>query len=140
MAIYTANQWKISVSVTGVTIDNKTWDSFEDGNHTMDTQNYNPGGMAGAVATAGVSKRDQGTVARAWDDTLIGAWVNLEGALGNPVTLQLTPLKTSSTTAGSSVTYTGILRQVTRPNYDSTSSTINKLSMVVELNEQISQG
>jgi hypothetical protein len=142
VAIYTSNQARIALKVPGVTIDNLSWDKFEGGERSADTQNYNPGGMKSAIATGGASKRAQATLTRAWDDTLIGAYIALEAAINTVgVACSITFLSTPTTIASgkpAGFNYTGVLRSVTRPNYDSTSSTIAMLAVVLELNEVIS--
>lgn len=135
--IYTSNQGKIAVSVPGVTLDNKSWDKFEGAMRSADTQNYPPGGMQPSIATGGVTKRSSATIQRAWDDTLIGAFISLEDAINGPFSCTFTPMQNATTTAAANFTYTGILKEVNRPNYDSTSSTIAQLELVVELNEPI---
>lgn len=136
--LYTSANSQIVVSVSGVKIDNQTWDKFSGAGHTMDTSTYNAGNMAPAIAIGGVSKRASATIERAWDDTLISTYLNLDGAVGSPVSIKINPLKNRSTFGPASRSFTGLLKEVNPPESDSTSSTIQMLSIVVELNETIS--
>lgn len=136
--VFTSNQGRVSVSIPGVTIDNVSWDKFDGGGRSADTQNYPPGGMQPSIATGGVTKRGQTTIERAWDDTLIGAYMALDAAVNGPIACSLTPLRNASTPVPEKpggFNYTGVLREVTRPPFDSTSSAIGKLVIVAELNE-----
>lgn len=135
--IYTSNQFKISFSVPGVTIDNKSWDKFAGGDHEAETQNFPPGGMEPSIAVGGISKRNQATLERAWDDTLIGAWRNLDGAVNSPCSIGITSLKKRGTKVGNQHSFTGIVRSVKRPDQDTTSSSIAMLQVVIELNEPV---
>lgn len=138
--LYTKDQYKISFSVPGVGLDSQSWDTWSGAEHSSDTQNYNPGAMAPAIATGGVTKRGQATLERAEDDTLIGLRMALDGAVRAACTIGITPLATATKNAGNQITYTGVVRSVTPPGGDSTSSDIRKIQVVVELNETITGG
>lgn len=135
--LYTANKFKLSLSIPGLTIDSKSWDKFSGGGHTAETQNYPPGGMQPSLAVGGVSKRNQATLERARDDTLIASEIALDGAVNSPCSVGVTPLKNATTTAGNQRTYTGVIREVTPPDQDSTSSSISMYQIVIELDEPI---
>lgn len=135
--LYTKNQFKISFSIPGVSLDNKSWDKFSGGSHKAETGTYNPGGMAPAVAHGGATKRNTATLERAWDDTLIGAFLSIDNATNGPCSVRVTPLKNSNTTASAGFSYTGIISEVVPPDEDSTSSDVQMLQVVIELNEPI---
>ena len=135
--LYTSRNFKISLSIPGLTIDNQAWDKFQGGGHAAETQNYPPGGMQPSLAVGGVTKRNTATLERAWDDVLIGAFIAIDGSLNSPCTVGVTPLKSATTTAGNQRTYTGIIKEVNPPDSDSTSSTVAMLQVVIELNEPI---
>lgn len=139
MPLYRSDQGHISVQVAGVTIDSLSWDSFEGGDLTVESQNYNPGGMVPAVSMGGKRSRSQATIKRVWSDTLIGAYVALDNAAGiAAVTCSYQALAADrKTPVGSPITYTGTLGNVTRPNYDSMTSTPAQLQIIVDLNEAI---
>jgi hypothetical protein len=133
--IYTSEKFHLAVSVPGVTIDSQSWDKLSGAGRTSDTQNYPPGGLKPSVATSGVTKRNPATISRAWDDTLIGAYGDLDNAVGGPITITVQPLANAITSVGKARTYTGVIKSVTPPEQDSTSSSISMLEIEVELNE-----
>lgn len=137
MPVYTSRQAKISLSIPGVSLDSKSWDKFSGGGHEAETGQYNPGGMAPAVAHAGVSKRNQITLERGDDDTLIGLRAALDAAVNQPCSVGVTPLKSQSVAAGKQTTYTGIVRSVSPPDNDSTSSSVRMIQVVIEADEPI---
>lgn len=140
MALYRSDMGHISVSVAGVTIDNVSWDSMEGGDITVDSQNYNPGGMVPAVSLGGKRSRSTLTIERVYSDTLVGAYIALDNAAGiAAVTASFQTLAADhKTPVGNPITYTGTLGTVTRPKYDSTSSSPQMLQIVVDCNEAIS--
>lgn len=142
MAIYAANQWRIQVNVDGVKLDSVSWDKASGGDIVAENQTYNPGGMGPQITTGGIRKRNDITVDRVWSDALIGKFIKLDNAAGiAATTVSLTPIKSDKKTSASHpIVYTGVLKQVTRPPSDSSSSTLESLSLVVSLNETISGG
>lgn len=139
MPLYRSDQGHISVQVAGVSIDSASWDSFEGGDLTVESQNYNPGGMQPAVSMGGRRSRSAATVKRVWSDALIAAYVALDNAAGiAAVTCSYQALASDrKTPIGTPITYTGTLGNVTRPNYDSMSSTPAQLQLTIDLNEAI---
>lgn len=137
--LYTSANSKILVSVPGITIDNKSWDKFSGAGHTADTGNYAAGGMVPSVPTAGVSKRNPATIERVWDDTLIGIYFALDGNLNGAISLQVIPLQNRTTSGPSKRSFTGIIKEVTPPDSDSTSSTVQMLQIIAELAEVMGQ-
>lgn len=141
MPFYRSDQGRIHLAVDGVPFtDNKSWDKFEGGDLTPDSPGpYNPGGMAPSLAVGGIRKRSNITVQRAWTESLMGVFMNLDDAAGSAsFTCSYTPLQVDrKTSAGLTITYTGILLTVTRPNYDSTSSAVVLLQCELECDEAI---
>lgn len=131
---------RVQVTVSGVTLPSDSWSKMEGGDNVAETTQLNPGGMAPAVALGGLPKRSDMTVERPWSDALIGAFKALDQATGAAtVTATYTNLDANKNPIpGSGVTYTGVLKQVTRPNYDASSSTAATLAIVFEANELIS--
>jgi hypothetical protein len=136
--IYTSRNSKILVNVAGVTIDTQSWDKFSGAGRTADTSNYPAGGMVPSVPVQGVTKRNPCTIERAWDDVLIGAQFDLDGAVNGPISVSVTPLQNRTTPGPAKRTFTGILKEVNPPDSDSTSSTVQMLSIVCELAEVMS--
>jgi hypothetical protein len=136
--LYTSANSKILVTVAGVTIDSSSWDKFSGAGHTSDTSTYNAGGMVPAVPVQGVTKRSPATLERAWDDTLVSAYYDLDGALNNAISVSVTPLQNRSTSGPAKRSFTGILKEVTAPDSDSTASTVQMLTIICELAEVMS--
>lgn len=128
------------MQVAGVTIDNNSWESFEGADITPEMQNYNPGGMAPAIALGGLRKRSTATIKRIWSDAMIGAFQALDAAAGIAnVTCSFQTLAADhKTPVGNPITYTGVLGSVTRPTYDSVTSAPAFLTITVDMNEAIS--
>lgn len=137
---FRTDQAAIHVTVAGVTIDDNVWDTMEGGDRSSDGVNYLPGGMAPSVELGGLPKRSDLTISRIWSDTMIAAYKALDNGCGKAaVTASYTNLDANGTMVpNSTITYTGILKSVTRPNYDSNSSGEAKLTIVVGLNGQLS--
>lgn len=136
---YRSDMAHIYVSITGVTIDNISWDSAEGGDIQVESTGYNPGGMQPYVQLGGRRSRAPMTVKRIWSDTLINAYKALDaaaGITGASVSYQVLAAD-RSTPVGSPITYTGVLGPVTRPNYDSATSTPALLQIVIDLNEAL---
>lgn len=141
MAIYASNQWRITLNVANVTLDTVSWDKASGGEITADNQTYNPGGMAPQVVAGGLRKRGPITVERVWSDSLIKKFVALDGAAGiQKATVSLTPLHADRSVVTTPITYTGVVESVTRPQSDSSSSTLETMTVVITLNESISGG
>ena len=138
MAYYRSDQGRIQVSVTGVTLDSISWDYASGGDPSVDAQHYSPGGMQPQVSLSGIATRADLTVRRAWSDVLIAQYLKLDNAVGSTAKVTYTPLRNSSTSAGTPVTFTGILKEVKRPDYDSGSSTVVNLELTISLNQSVS--
>lgn len=129
----------IHVTVEGVTIDNLSWDTMEGGDNSSDGTNYLPGGMAPSVELGGLPKRSDLTISRIWSDVLIGAFKALDNGCGKArVAASYTVLDANGNVVpDATITYTGILKGVARPNYESNSSAEAKLTLTVGLNGSI---
>ena len=140
---YRTDQSRIQVSYPNnpeIKLDTKSWDIMSGGDNKASSVNYLPGGMESPVALGGPAKRQQMTVQRLWSDTLIGAFKAMDNATGRaPVNLTYTVLdKNGQPVAGSTVTDTGVLDTVSRPDYDSDSGgSPARLQIIVDLNGAI---
>lgn len=130
---------RVQVTVAGISLPSDSWSKMEGGENAAETSQLLPGGMAPAVALGGLAKRTDLTVHRPWSDVMAGAYKALDQAVGAAtVTASYVVLDNNKQpVANASVTYTGILKSVTRPNYDSSSSTEALLQLVFECNEVI---
>jgi len=136
---YRTDMARIQVSVQGITLDNVSWDVMQGGDNVAPSTNYPPGGMQPSVELGGVPKRNQMTVERIWSDTLIAAYKAMDAGAGRlPTTISYTVLDGhGNPVPGSTISYTGILLEAARPDYDSSSSAEAKLKITVGLNGPI---
>ena len=139
MPSYRSDMFQLQVSVAGVNIDTISWDSVEGGELQSDDTSFNPGGMQPQIALGGKRSRSAMTVKRIWSDALLGSYVALDNVAGNaPVTISVQTLSASKQPVGSPLVYTGILQTCTRPGFDSSSSSVVYLQLVVGMNEALS--
>jgi hypothetical protein len=127
------------VAVTGVTLDTISWDKLEGGDPTAETSNYLPGGMEPSIELGGLPKRSDLVVHRIWSDTLVAVYKQLDNGVGRlPGAVTYTVLDANrNPLPGSTISYTGILKAVARPGYDSSTSTEALLSLTFGLNGSI---
>lgn len=130
---------RIQVTVAGITMPADSWSKMDGGDNVAETSQLLPGGMAPAVALGGLAKRSDLTAERPWSDALVAIYKQLDQAAGSAeVSATYTVLGgDKKPIAGSSVTYTGILKSVARPGYDASQSQDAMLQIAVELNEDI---
>jgi len=140
MPTYRSDQAAVHVTVDGVTLDTKPWDSFAGGDITANTVNYLPGGMQPAIDLGGVPQRSDITVEREWSDALIGVYKQLDQLCGRAAgRIPVTTLDANGVpVAGSTSTYTGTLKGVARPGYDSSTSGLAKMQLVFACNGSLS--
>lgn len=136
---YRSDQGRIQVQVAGVALDNTSWDTMAGGDNAATTSPYMPGGMQPVIELGGVPVRSDLTITRIWSDTLINVYKQLDNGVGNlTVTASYTVLDANKNpVANSTITYTGVLKSVARPDYDSSTTTAAKLTLTVGLNGPI---
>lgn len=131
---YTEATAKITAHVDGV--DHlpkiKSWSSYEGGSGQAATTQLLPGGMQPAVALPGPIKRATVTVKRPYTAGLHPHVANLENAINNSMSASYTPTDANGNPIGNPITRTGILKEVTTPNSDATSSNPQYLALVME--------
>lgn len=137
MTVYTSRQSKISLSVPGVALPAMSWSKFSGGERDAETSQFNAGGMAPAVAVDGLSKRGGITLEIEDNDTMVSYRAVLDNCVHMPCSIGVTPLANMTTNAARQTTYTGIIKSVKFPDYDSTSSAVRMITVVVEANEPI---
>lgn len=140
MPSYRSDMGFISFQVAGVQLDSVSWDAFDGGDLVVSSENYNPGGMAPAIALGGKRSRSDITIKRIWSDALIASYIALDNAGGKAAfTASYQTLAADHVTkVGSPIVYSGIIGNVSRPAYDSTSSSPVFLTVVCSCNEVIS--
>lgn len=136
MPIHRSDMGRLQLTVSGA--DMGDWDYFEGGDITPESQQYSPGGMAPNVAVGGRRVRSEITLRRAWSDNLISKFITLDNGAGiATATVTYTPLKNNRKPSSAPIVYTGVLGTVTRPGYDSNSSTVVYLQLTISANEAI---
>lgn len=139
MALYRSDQARIGFQVPGVNLDIVSWDTFEGGENQANNLNYMPGGMQPAVDLGGVPQRSDITITREWSDTLAGIYKPLDNLTGKGTcTVSYQTLDANGNPVpGALFTYTGVIKSVSRPNYDSASSVNGKLQVVISCNSPV---
>jgi hypothetical protein len=137
--LYRSDQSRIQVQVAGVQMDSVSWDVMDGGDITAESVNYLPGGMAPAVELGGIPKRGDLTVARIWSDAMIAVYKALDDVSGRAAcTVTYVVLDANGNTVpNATFTYTGVLKSVNRPNYDSSTSSEAKIQLVIGCNRSI---
>lgn len=135
MAVYyRSDQARIGVEVTGLTLDKESWDVLEGGDQVVEGVTLLPGGMAPQVARGGIPKRSAITVKRLWSESLINLYKKLDESAGNaPITVTYTVLNNRNSATTFTITYTGVLENVSRPNYDATKAEAAYLTITAQL-------
>jgi hypothetical protein len=133
--VFRSDQVAIHVNVTGVALDNTSWDSFEGGEVKVDNLKVFPGGMQPQLALGGIPKWEDVIIHRLWSDTLIALYKELANRAGNtPMEASYTVLETTGVATPNVFSYKGVLLDVTRPNYKSGTSEEAMLTLTMGLN------
>lgn len=138
MTVYTSRQHKIGLSVPGVSLPTASWSKFSGADREAETSQFNAGGMAPAAAVDGLSKRNNATLEIEDNDATVLLRTVLDGIVHLPCSVGVTPLASATANAAPQNTYTGIVKSVKFPDYDSTSSAVRMITVVLELNEPMS--
>lgn len=127
---------KLPVALPFVT----SWASLEGGDLEAEDTKTRPGGMLPQVSLGGPTTRTDATVARPYTKELHPYLTPLETFAGfgaMHITYTILGPDTSSgkiSTLGPTVTLTGILKSVTRPNWDSNATATAMFSLVMSCN------
>lgn len=137
MPLLREDQALIHVDVNGVGLDAKPWTTLSGGELQAQSVNTRPGGMQASKELGGPVMRSDVTVTRQYsNDVLHGKLMALDKACGKATThVSWTPLDADGNPSGASVTYSGILKQVTHPNLDANASAAQFLTLVVGLDQ-----
>jgi hypothetical protein len=121
MPEYRSDQAVIGFSIPGVPLDNISWDSFEGGDNAVEGQTYLPGGQRPQRALGGTPKRSPIMLKRIWSDAIIVFFKTIDPLAGSVAVIasHTTLGANKQPIPGSTITYTGVLGTVTRPNYGS---------------------
>lgn len=119
----------------------KSWAMLEGGDLESEDTKTRPGGMLGQVNLGGPTTRTDATVSRPYTKELHPFIKRLEDAGGNgAMSISWTILDaTGSTAGGPTYTINGILKNVTRPNWDSNTAGAAMLALVMGCNVEAAQ-
>lgn len=127
------DQATISVPVLPVALPYvKSWATLEGGDLESEDVKTRPGGLVGQVNLGGPTTRSDATVMRPYTVELHPYIVALEEVAGlGTMHITYSILDTTGHVIGPTVTLRGILKNVTRPNFDSNASGVAMLSLVM---------
>ncbi len=118
----------------------KSWATLEGGDLESEDTKTRPGGMVPQVNLGGPTTRTDATVTRPYTAELHPHIVDLENVGGQgAMSITYNILGANAQTIGTPVTLTGILKNVTRPNWDSNATGTAMLSLVMGCDAQASQ-
>lgn len=117
------DQYNVTVSIDGLG-NLGTFDKFAGGEIDSDEQTYNPGAMAPPVSLGGSITMGDVTVSRLYvlerDHVIMHKLLSLVGVAN--ITAAKQPLDINKVPFGRPLVYTGVVKTVTPPDHDSTSS------------------
>lgn len=119
------------------------WSSLEGGDAESNDTKVWPGGMQPQVSLGGPRTRTDATIKTPYSPALHALLVPLENVAGNAaMSVSYTPLDASGNPAANSPTVTlhGILKTVTRPNYEASAQAAAMLSLVMSCHAEASTG
>lgn len=143
MPVYRSDQFSVGLTVEGLPEGKQTdlipWDSCEGGDQTVEGQTYLPGGMLPLVSVGGIPKRSPLTLKRIWSTQLLEIFKAMDqGAGQSACKVTVTTLNTKrEAVTGSTITYTGTLGTVTRPNYGAETAEKAFLQVMVDCDGEL---
>jgi hypothetical protein len=118
--IYTSSQALIAVSFVGLTIDNKPWELWEDGEKKAEGLKVWPGGMVDGEELGSTPTREPLKLGRKWDDMLIAAYKSLDAICGfGEMEASRTTLNAAKQPVGAPITLSGRVLEVGQVMYKS---------------------
>lgn len=132
------DQFLIHAGVNGVSFPPvHSWQSKEGGDLQSEAVVTHPGGMSPAITLGGPNKRTDCTVKRVYTDTMQGFIQPLEQVCGNArMWVSYTPLDTNKVPIpNSTITITGILKEVQVPPANSNTAAEAVLGLVMSCDE-----
>lgn len=128
-----ANQFSVRVSVDGADLGD--WDKMEGAESDSEDTLYRPGAMAPAISLGGQSTVAAATISRLYDinrDPGIVHMLRAKTGKGR-VTIVKQPLAVDGSAFARAESFTGILKTVTSPEYDSESDDAAMIELQVTL-------
>lgn len=118
-----------------------SWASLEGGDIEAEDVFTRPGGMKGGVNLGGPSKRSDVTIMCQYSSTVHKSIIDLENAVGTGgMSVSYTPLDADANPNGGTVTLTGVLKAVTKPNFNANNSGVVFLGLVMSCDTEAAQG
>ncbi len=110
----------------------KSWTSLMGGDLESADVKTRPGGMVGQINLGGPTTRTDATVTRPYTNELHPHIVDLENIAGTAhMTIHYSILDTRGNVVGKTVAMTGILKNVTRPQFDANAENTAMLTLVM---------
>lgn len=138
MAVTYIRQDQATISVPSLPVSLpfvKSWAALEGGDLESADVKTRPGGMVGQVNLGGPTTRTDCTVTRPYTKELHPYIVALEEVAGRgAMAISYTILDAAGNVIGPTVTLRGILKNVTRPNFDSNAEGTAMLALVMGCN------
>ena len=109
-----------------------SWSMLEGGDLESEDTKVRPGGMVGQVNLGGPTTRTDATVSRPYSSEIHPFIKRLENQAGNgSMKIHWTAMNAAKQALGNVFTITGILKNVTRPNWDSNATGAAMLAVVM---------
>jgi len=120
MAVYyRSDQALVHLHVAGLSLPDVPWDKLEGADKKTESLPIWPGGSPDQVELGGIPKREPAKLSVKWSDSLIAVWKALDAIGGRGVaTVIYSILDANYVPTGQGVTYTGLVLDVARPNYE----------------------
>lgn len=133
--IYRSDQVSLNVSVTGLALPVQQWDVLEGAEGTVEgSLVVHPGGQEPQRALGGIAARGPATIKKLWSASWLTVFKELETLRGSGLIAITYAVKlTASSPAVFSETYTGVLGEVSRPNYDASKTEAAYLTVHADL-------
>ncbi len=118
--IYRSDQVGLGFSVTGLSLPNQPWDVLEGAEGTVEGNLVvHPGGQLPQRALGGIAARGPATIKKLWSASWLAVFKELEALRGAAqIAITYTVKATAFSPVVFSEVYTGVLGEVSRPNYD----------------------
>jgi hypothetical protein len=136
---YRSDQALLHLNVVGISLPDVPWDKLEGAEKKAEGLAVFPGGSLDQVELGGIAKREPAKLSVKWSDSFIAVWKALDAIAGRGIaTATYSVLDANYVPTGEGATYTGIVLEVTRPNYEAGKSEEALMLVTIGLNGPIS--
>ncbi len=119
---YRSNQFEVTVTSTALALPTESWDMMEGADPVAASTPHFPGGEFPQVELGGLPKWTEGTVERAWSESLANVYKALANACGSlPIAVAVIQRGGGKPT-GVVFSYTGVLLSAERPKFKANES------------------